>query len=182
MLKPSDKWTWFYDDKDGHLMLDLGDDMLFRTNLERKWLVDYAFDTQQFSVDDATAYHHFKEQIMMLPLSEPRQAELALYCTAAKRFHKPVQPKSWFFDVQHYQAPAVDTGTMVNLSNCHNSGVFIVLEAGESASLVAYAGLEEFVLSGSKSLVFGQVIKVMHDRMQLVPMVLYSTANYALVG
>ncbi|EGU57677.1 hypothetical protein VITU9109_22691, partial [Vibrio tubiashii ATCC 19109] len=33
MLKPSDKWTWYYDDSEGHLMLDLGDDMVFKTNL-----------------------------------------------------------------------------------------------------------------------------------------------------
>ena len=83
-------------------MLDLGGDMLFKTNLSRKLVVDCAMGVNEFSVDDATAFQTYKEQIALLGLTEPRQAELTLYCVAAKRFHKPVQPKSWFFDVADY--------------------------------------------------------------------------------
>lgn len=43
MLKPSDKWSWYFSDSEGYLMLNLGDDMLFRTNLSRNLLVDCAF-------------------------------------------------------------------------------------------------------------------------------------------
>ncbi len=41
MLKPSDKWSWYFSDSEGYLMLNLGDDMLFRTNLSRNlwWIV-----------------------------------------------------------------------------------------------------------------------------------------------
>ncbi|MGL5654735.1 MAG: cell division protein ZapC, partial [Vibrio sp.] len=92
MLKPSDKWSWYYSDREGYLMLNLGADMLFRTNLSRNLLVDCAFIENHFTVDDASDFQLYKEQIVSLPLSEPRQAELALYCIAAKRFHKPVQP------------------------------------------------------------------------------------------
>lgn len=100
MLKPSDTWIWYMDESENSLMLDLGDDMVFKTNLSRKLLVECAMGQNNFTVDDASAFQTFKDQISLLGLSEPRQAELTLYCVAAKRFHKPVQPKSWFFDHQ----------------------------------------------------------------------------------
>jgi len=165
MLKPSDKWTWYYDDTEGHLMLDLGDGMLFKTNLPRKLIVECAIGINEFSVDDASAYQTYKEQIAHLTLSEPRQAELALYCVAAKRFHKPVQPKSWFFDSLSNGELGLEEGDFVQLSAANNNGIFIVLEVGECASLCVSVSLEAFELNGSKSLAFGQAIKVMHDRM-----------------
>ncbi|TOE35479.1 cell division protein ZapC, partial [Vibrio parahaemolyticus] len=83
-----------------------------------------------------------------------RQAELTLYCVAAKRFHKPVQPKSWFFDAQS-TGHEPEEGDMVFLSNRYSEGVFIVLEPGEASSLCAYVGQEEFILDGHKTLQFG---------------------------
>lgn len=166
MLKPSDKWTWFYSDSEGYLMLDLGNEMVFRTNLSRNLLVDSAFSNPSFTVDDASAYQTYKERVSGLKLPEGRQVELALYCVAANRFHKPVQPKSWFFDHQAPQlADKPQEGDIVALMNQFNQGHFIILEAGESASLCALVELEPFTLNPSKQLSFGQVIKVMHDRM-----------------
>ncbi|WP_082016366.1 cell division protein ZapC [Vibrio sinaloensis] len=168
MLKPSDKWTWYYDDSEGHLMLDLGDGMLFKTNLPRKLIVECAIGINEFSVDDASAYQTYKEQIALLGLSEPRQAELALYCVAAKRFHKPVQPKSWFFDSLSDGNLALEEGDFVQLSTSSGSSSFIVIEVGEYASLCVSVSLDEFQLNGIKSLSFGEAIKVMHDRMLLI--------------
>ncbi|MGF1694255.1 cell division protein ZapC [Vibrio lamellibrachiae] len=180
MLKPSDKWTWYYDDKESNLMLDLGDDIVFKTNLPRKLLVECAVGINEFSVDDASAFQTFKEQISLLPLNEPRQAELALYCVAAKRFHKPVQPKSWFFDNQYGEFTPTE-GDIVRLTNQHSDGCFIILEVGESASLIASIETEAFELSSTKALVFGQAIKVMHDRMQLANS-MFQSQPIALVG
>ncbi|GAB2660806.1 cell division protein ZapC [Vibrio panuliri] len=168
MLKPSDKWTWYYDDANQHLMLDLGNDMVFKTNLCRKLIVECAVGVNEFTVDDASAFQTYKEQISHLDLSEPRQAELALYCVAAKRFHKPVQPKSWFFDSLSDGSIIPEEGDFVRLANSHGHGSFIVLEVGECASLCASINLDDFSLNGSKSLSFGQAIKVMHDRTQVI--------------
>lgn len=43
MLKPSDKWNWYFDEHKACLMLDLGEEMIFQTNLSRKLLVNCAF-------------------------------------------------------------------------------------------------------------------------------------------
>ncbi|BBM64636.1 MULTISPECIES: cell division protein ZapC [Vibrio] len=164
MLKPSDKWNWYFDEQSTYLMLDLGEDMLFQTNLSRKLLVNCAFSHNEFTVDDASAFQTYSERIRCLDINEYRQAELTLYCVAAKRFHKPVQPKSWFFDAQSC-GHEPEEGDMVFLNNQYSDGVFIVLEAGDSSSLCAYVGQDEFLLDGNKCLQFGQPIKVMHDRM-----------------
>lgn len=167
MLKPNDKWTWYYDDAEQHLMLDLGDNMVFKTNLSRKLIVECAVGINEFSVDDASAFQTYKEQIAYLGLSNPRMDELALYCVAAKRFHKTVQPKSWFFESQSSGDIEPEEGDFIHLRNQYSQGHFIVLEVGEHASLVASVNLEEFYLNGTKCLKYGQAIKVMHDRMKI---------------
>ncbi|WP_411065475.1 cell division protein ZapC [Vibrio rotiferianus] len=180
MLKPSDKWNWYFDEQKACLMLDLGEEMIFQTNLCRKLLVNCAFSDNEFTVDDASAFQTYNERIRCLDINEYRQAELTLYCVAAKRFHKPVQPKSWFFDAQ-CDGHEPEEGDMVCLTNRFSEGVFIVLEPGETSSLCAYVGQDEFLLDGSKALPFGQPIKVMHDRMVCANH-LFMMAPMAMVG
>ncbi|CAM3835934.1 Cell division protein ZapC [Vibrio aerogenes CECT 7868] len=148
-------------------MLDLGDDMLFRTLLPRKVLVTCAFASSQFTVEDAADYQLFLESLDGLNYSGPRLVELVLNCVASKRFHKPVQPKSWFFEPRSADFTPKE-GNIVQLTNQFNQGRFIVLDVGENASLCLSAELEPFILSPGKELVFGQAIKVMHDRMECV--------------
>ncbi|EEZ87067.1 conserved hypothetical protein [Vibrio harveyi 1DA3] len=161
-------------------MLDLGEEMIFQTNLCRKLLVNCAFSDNEFTVDDASAFQTYNERIRCLDINEYRQAELTLYCVAAKRFHKPVQPKSWFFDAQ-CDGHEPEEGDMVFLTNRYSEGVFVVLEPGETSSLCAYVGQEEFLLDGNKTLQFGQPIKVMHDRMVCANH-LFMMAPMAMVG
>ena len=163
MLKPRDNWTWYFDDKENRLMLDLGEDMLFKTNLCRKRLVDHAIDVNTFCVDDATSYQVYLESLSCLDLSQPRQTELALYCVAAKRFHKPVQPKSWFFDEGYFDNQAAE-GDIVTLANANGKGQFIVLEVNDGVCLLARVSLDGFLLREGKTLAFGEPIKVMQDR------------------
>lgn len=163
MLKPSDTWKWYYNETNKSLMLDLGRDMVFSVNLPQKLLVNSAFQENEFSVDDASSYHKFKQQVDVLPLSEPRKAELALNSVAARRFHKPVQPKSWFFSSQGGDF-VPEEGEIVHLRNCFSEGHFMVVEVGESASICVSVSLRDFSLTESKALKFGEPIKVMHDR------------------
>ncbi|MEL7287532.1 MAG: cell division protein ZapC [Pseudomonadota bacterium] len=180
MLKPSDKWNWYFDEQKACLMLDLGEEMIFQTNLCRKLLVNCAFSDNEFTVDDASAFQTYNERIRCLDINEYRQAELTLYCVAAKRFHKPVQLLGWFFDAQ-CDGHEPEEGDMVFLTNRYSEGVFVVLEPGETSSLCAYVGQEEFLLDGNKTLQFGQPIKVMHDRMVCANH-LFMMAPMAMVG
>ncbi len=156
-------------------MLDLGTDMLFRTNFPAKVLVDCAFDTNEFTVDDAGDYQSFCESVSYLPLLDARKAELVLNCVAAKRFYKPIQPKSWFFDTQ-LGNPVMSPreGEVISLKNQYNYGHFIVIESGETSSLCICVELDGFALTSSKMMNFSDVVKVMHDRMALPDIGLHS--------
>ncbi|CAM2944549.1 cell division protein ZapC [Vibrio rarus] len=165
MLKLNDTWNWYYDDENASLMLEISDDIVFCSNLARKVLVEAAFKPQKFSVEDADIYHLFQDSVKGLPLSIPRQAELVLKAVAVKRFHKPVQPKSWFFDTQSQGYHPME-GEVVELQNQYNTGYFMVVETSDTASIVVSVNSDDFYLTGSKSLSFCQPIKVMHDRMR----------------
>lgn len=179
MLEPSDTWKWYYNSKSEGLMLDLGMDMVFCVNLPKKMLVDSAFQENTFSIDDASAFHLFKEQVSYLPISEPRQAELTLNCVAARRFLKPIQPKSWFFSHQGAGYEPMEAEVLC-LQNDIGTGHFIVLEKGETASMCMLVDLEPFALNPTKYMTFCEPIKVMHDRM--AKMELTDSSYYALVG
>ncbi|MDV7104371.1 cell division protein ZapC [Vibrio sp. TH_r3] len=180
MLKPRDTWNWFYDEQEKALMLDLGNDMLFRVNIPNKLLVDCAYTDTDFTVDDASAFQEFKQKASKLDLSEPRQAELTLNCVAAKRFHKPVLPKSWFFDLQETDYVPCE-GDIIHLKNRYGEGYFMVIEVGDNASLCALVEDAPFTLDGCKELKFGEAIKVMHNRMACANH-LFDSLNVALVG
>lgn len=179
MLKPSDTWNWYYDNKAKYLMLDLGMDMVFRVNLPCKVLIDSAFEQCKFSVDDASAYQMFVEHISFLPLSEPRKVELALNCVAAKRFHKPMLPKSWFFEPQG-EGYCPEEGEVVSLKNDLGEGHFIIVENYECASMCMLVDMDSFALNPTKYMAFCEPIKVMNDRMAKMQVV--NSAYYALVG
>lgn len=165
MLKPNDKWCWYFDKKESSLMLDLSDEMVFKTRLPAKVLIDDAFQKNVFSVEDANAFEYFSSQIRYLGLSEGREAELTLSCVAAKHFYKPVQPQSWFFDRQHNNGYVPEEGDIIRLLNQYGSGYFIAIDVNDSSTLCVHVDLDGFSLSSSKILEFAQVIKVMHDRL-----------------
>ena len=179
MLKPNNSWMWYYDPKNDSLMLDLGDEMVFRVSIPTKHLVTSAYDRTVFTVDDATVYQTFNEGIAHLELSEPRKAELALNAVAASRFHKPMMPKSWFFETQQSGCEP-EMGDIVTLTTESGTAKYLVIENGGCASLCMMAQVEPVALTSTKEMAFCDTIKVMNDRMQ--PFAKEFPLNFALVG
>ncbi len=181
MLKPNNSWKWYFDDSCQSLMLDLGHDMVFRVQMPAKDLVPDAYISNPFTVDDASLFQTFNEAVRYLPLSGPRKAELALNAVAAYRYHKPILPKSWFFEnlSEGYEP---EMGELVMLQTEYSAAPFLLVENAGTASLCMYAGEETFQLDGRKSLDFCQPIKVMNDRVAVVSAQMLADPSYALVG
>ncbi|MCW1890404.1 cell division protein ZapC [Vibrio chagasii] len=78
MLKPSDTWSWYYDEQQCSLMPKNPRRGYDFQNESGPTMVDCAFRDNEFTADDASLIPTFKEQISGLELPEPRQAELAL--------------------------------------------------------------------------------------------------------
>jgi len=163
-------------------MLNLGEELVFRTNLCQKLLVDCAYGTTQFTVDDASEYQTFKESLDNFEIAEGDKTQLLLNCVAAKRFHKPVQPKSWFFNHQSNDSVQPEVGDIVSLSNDFNDGLFMVLEVGDNASLCACIEAEDFQLTSNKRIGFAEAIKVMHDRISYCEVEQNFYPSLAMVG
>ncbi|MDX1301739.1 cell division protein ZapC [Photobacterium sp.] len=165
MLKPNDSWKWYYDHKDDSLMLDLGGDMVFRVSIPTKNLIPCAYDQCVFTVDDATVFQTYKESISHLDISVPRKAELALNAVAASRFHKPMMPKSWFFEARPEGCEPVN-GDIVTLQTSLGTAKFLVIENCGTASLCMMTEIEPLALSNTKQMAFCDTIKVMNDRIE----------------
>lgn len=160
-------------------MLDLGEDMVFRVSIPTKDLIPSAYEQSIFTVDDATVFQTYKESISHLDLSEPRKAELALNAVAASHFHKPVMPKSWFFEARSVGCEPA-SGDIVILQTPLGSAKFLVIENSGCASLCMMMEVEPLALSISKEMAFCDTIKVMNDRMECDEKEV--TANLAMVG
>ncbi|MGF1687875.1 cell division protein ZapC [Photobacterium japonica] len=181
MLKPNNSWMWYYDQHNDALMLDLGEEMIFRVAIPTKHLVPCAFAKTVFTVDDATTYQTYIESLHQLDLSAPRKAELALNAVAASRFHKPLMPKSWFFQEQS-RGVEPSNGDVVTLTTEFGEANYVVIENSGCASLCMMADVAPITLTVSKEMAFCEVIKVMNNRMKPLEIIQESALHYALVG
>ncbi|UXH99875.1 cell division protein ZapC [Photobacterium sp. TY1-4] len=179
MLKPNNSWTWYFDSRHDSLMLDLGDEMIFRVSIPTKHLITAAYERTDFTVDDASVYQTFVESIADLELSEPRKAELALNAVAASRFHKPMMPKSWFFHTQGETCEPQEAD-IVTLETEFGTAKYLVIENSGCASLCMLAEESPLSLTSTKEMAFCDTIKVMNDRMQAY--IIEKHVNFALVG
>jgi len=163
-IQPTDSWQWHYDCHTDRLMLDLFDNMLFATEYQGRQLVPAAFASQPFSVDDAALYYQLMDKAAELCWSIPHQVQLVLNAIAVSRFYKPLMPQSWFFSEQH---PLVkpQNGDLVWMNTPYGNGEFMVIEAGEQAS-VCLNLTTDLVLTTNKTLPRFGVIKVMSNRMK----------------
>ncbi|MGF1726403.1 cell division protein ZapC [Photobacterium nomapromontoriensis] len=181
MLKPNNSWEWYYDQQNDALMLDLGDEMVFRVAIPTKHLVPCAFTKTDFTVDDATVYQTYLESLSGLALSAPRKAELALNAVTASRFHKPMMPKSWFF-LEKRAGCNPESGDIVTLQTELGQANYLIIENSGCASLCMMADVEPLALTSTKDMQFCDIIKVMNDRMEVFEQPQEMTISFALVG
>lgn len=163
-IRPTDNWRWFFDDKHDCLMLDISNDMLFRSRYSSKMLTPDAFGAFPFSVADAEKYYQFYQQCQILPLTEPQKIELVLNAIIASSHLKPVLPRSWYFVQQPMLfTPRLGQVVEAQLQGTNDNINLIVVEDGDVASLCLLA--EPVVTMAGKRYCLADVIKVMNDRL-----------------
>lgn len=164
IMRPSDNWRWYFDKQYDRLMLEISNDMVFRSRFSSKNLAPDAFESCRFSVNDTSAYYHFYESCSALELNEPVRVELVLNAIAARNFLKPQMPKSWYF----LQQPMLFVPRFAELveAQVHDSSQrvkLLVVEVGDTASLCLIA--ETTISIANKEFLMADVVKVMNDRL-----------------
>ncbi|MFT5676880.1 MAG: cell division protein ZapC [Paraglaciecola sp.] len=163
MLQPKTDWYWYT--QQHTLCISLGDEFEFTTAFNLDKLVNTPHKSRLFSLADSECYLHLADKLeeSSIALSDAQTTQLLLNACAALAFHKPMSPKSWYFEVQDnfgvYKKLAL-------LESKFGEGLVLVLEQEYSTvtCMLISAGLQ---LNETKSLKQFQLIKVMADR--LVP-------------
>ncbi|HBV39964.1 MAG TPA: cell division protein ZapC [Erwinia sp.] len=163
-IKPDDSWRWCFDGEQERMMLEMAEGALFCSRFPRKMLTPDAFNAAQFSVDDAALFSTFAEKCLACDLTERQRTDLVLNALVALRFLKPQMPKSWHFSA-HPRHCTPQEGELVAVRLCETGeeATLLVVEAGENAALCLLAQPE--LQLGGKTMLLGDAIKVMHDRL-----------------
>lgn len=160
LLQPNDRWRWFMGE-DQHLMLDLGEEMIFSSPYQAKHLICPSQLNQSFSVEDTGLYYNFLDKLANFG-SAAERVQAALNGVAVARFYKPLMPQSWFFEPQaDYHQP--ELGELIGLDIETEQLTFMVVETSPLASVCISLSAKQ-LLSGSKQLPTFAAIKVMNDR------------------
>lgn len=167
MLQPTEQWHWQLNADKNQLLLDIDPSMAFSTAYRDKHLTDEISTGCRFNLDDALYYQHMVAQLDDSGRwSTPEVVQIALNATAARRFYKPLMPKSWFFKTNLMAESFADGGEAQPLCHLYSEvdcALFLIIEAGERASVCMLLD-PELMLNESRSMSQFDIIKVMNDR------------------
>ena len=92
--------NWFWFTENSQLMLSMGSQWQCTTAYGQKHIVNLPETNMLFSLRDTEWYLSIANSLVEsgLYLSEAQQTHILINATAAIQFHKPISPKSWFFD------------------------------------------------------------------------------------
>lgn len=165
-IKPNNQWRWYYDDEHERMMLDLANEMLFRSFFPAKMSVASAYGKMTFNIDDAGLYHCIKEQVQKLSLSNEHSAELILNTLVAFRFLKPQMPRRWYFlPVDCHDDLVLGDVVRVHIEDSGQQALFLVAEAGKYASLCLL--VEPRLVLKDRLIRFCDQIKIMNNRLMI---------------
>ncbi|MCO6524628.1 MAG: cell division protein ZapC [Candidatus Schmidhempelia sp.] len=163
-VRPTENWYWYFDHSLDSLMLNLSQDMIFRSRFTKKMIVADAFVENRFSIEDAATYYQLYESCNLFSLAEPHKVELVLNALAARNFLKPQMPRSWYFFQQPYSySPERGEAVCTQLCNSHQFIDLLTIDISDNASLCVIA--QKSANLAGKILNLGDVIKIMHDRL-----------------
>ena len=166
MLQPMSDWYWF--SENSRLMLSMGKEWQCTSAYGQQQIIDLPKSDQLFSLSDTECYLTLANHLLASggQFSDAQLTHILINATAAMMFHKPVTPKSWFFDeiesfgFHHRLARVV---------NKFNTGVVLVLTDEHSLATCMLIS-SKLQLNENKSLRQFDLIKIAKTRLEpLIP-------------
>jgi cell division protein ZapC len=164
MLQPKADWFWFTENQ--QLMLSMGTQWQCTTAYGAKHTVNLPHTDQLFSLHDTECYLRLAERLehCRANFSDAQINHILINGTAATLFHKPIAPKSWFFE----PVGSCDTAhCLATVSNTFNQGLMLVLVQEDEMSTCMLIS-ESFTLTEQKQLNQFELIKMANNRLTAV--------------
>jgi cell division protein ZapC len=171
MLQPMSDWYWF--SENNHLMLSMGKEWQCTTAYGQQHIVDLPKSHQLFSLSDTECYLTLANKLFASSgqFSEAQLTHILINATAAIMFHKPVSPRSWFFDEIEFFG---FHHRLARVANKLNSGVILVL-TDEQALVTCMLISSKLQLNEKKCLRQFDLIKLAKTRLE--PLFLKATSQ-----
>lgn len=170
MLQPRSDWYWF--SESGQLMLSMGKEWQCTTAFGEKQIIDLPKSQQLFSLSDTEYYLGFANHLHACgaQFSDAQLTHILINATAAIMFHKPISPKSWFFDeIEAYGFHH----RLARVSNKYNSAAVLVL-TDEHALVTCMLISSKLQLNDNKILKQFELVKLAKNRLE--PLISESTS------
>lgn len=162
MLQPRSDWYWF--SENGRLMLSMGKEWQCTTAFDEKQIIDMPVSHQLFNLSDTECYLALANHLIAsgAQFSDAQLTHILINATAAIMFHKPVAPKSWFFDeIECYGFHH----RLARVSNKFNSAAVMVL-TDENALTTCMVISSKLQLNENKILKQFELIKLAKTRLE----------------
>ena len=173
IIEPKEWWRWNFCRQELSLVLQLESNFKFVCAIENKQLIASANSPQAFNLDDTQLYYQVIDALQSVELSDPIKVQVALNYIANKKFHRPLMPQSWFFDLNdfgYYQPKGIELVEMKGQFYSPATGLlvdgkarFLVGDSNNNTSTLMLIDPSLQLKSGKNLASFTQ-IKVMNDR------------------
>jgi cell division protein ZapC len=171
MLHPLSDWYWFTENN--RLMLSLGDEWQCTTAYGQQQIIDMPKSHQLFNLSDTECYLSLADHLLASggDFTDAQLTHILINATAATMFHKPVTPKSWFFDeIESYGF----NNRLARVVNKFDTGIVVVLtDERYLASCMLISS--QFQLNENKYLKQFDLIKLAKNRLE--PLLLETSAQ-----
>jgi cell division protein ZapC len=164
ILVPDDNWCWLFDEQHQTILLDLADDMQFKTAIPAKQLENRSAFRESFSVDDSSYYFHFLECLGEFPFADPERVQIVLNAIAAIKYARPMVSQSWFYQDVDILHDMPELGEVFSVVTQHMYGDVMVISPGSTASLCIVIS-HNIQLDFDKSLRQSAICKLMNNKL-----------------
>ncbi|MBC3767506.1 cell division protein ZapC domain-containing protein [Neptunicella marina] len=163
MLQPSMYWCWVMDEDTQCLTLEL-EEGVYHTPYKSKHLLGHVSLPQEFTLEHLQCFTSVEEDIQQFAagLTSELASQIAINAVAARFFHKPLAPKSWYFTkprlhgMHHHFA----------LLQCKREQLKVYIVEKEAQASVCMLISSQVALDESAQLKPFSLIKVMNDYLQ----------------
>ncbi len=163
MLQPSAEWTWYINQEQACLSLDMGE-LSFCAAMKMRQLDNVKMKHRAFNLDDSSLYFkYYQAAADELYLADHAALEIALNALAIARFCKMDAAKSWLVNKSWGKLPP-KYANFAYVKSKTERGLFLIVQADTRMSIIMLLN-SQMTLNSGKILYQFESLRVANDRL-----------------